>query len=218
MKVYYLPLDSSPWSPADERLLSSVSGRRQERIKKYAYDDGRRLSLYAALVTRMGISLQTGIPAASLAFQAESGHKPICLTAPGLDFSFSHTKHAILCCISGEAPVGADIERLRPVPIKIAERFFHKEETEYVWNGSDKEQSLRFFEIWTKKEAYSKQIGLGFGLSPQSYNTLSPELASRLHTWRQDGYLCSVCCEKPSPLEIITVTEETIQKFFHPCG
>ncbi len=214
MKVYYLPLDSSPWSLADERLLSSVSGRRKEQIKKYAHDDGRRLSLYAALVTRMGISLQTGIPASGLAFQADSGRKPVCLTVPGLDFSFSHTKNAVLCCISGEGSVGADIEKQRPAPIRIAKRFFHEEEIKYVWNGSEEEQSLRFFEIWTKKEAYSKQLGLGFGLSPQSYNTLSLELASRLHTWRQDGYLCSVCCEKPSPIEIIAVTEEDLQNFF----
>ena len=69
MNVYYLPLDVSTWTPIDEQLLSAVSPQRQERIKKYTYAAGRRLSLYAALLSRMGISLLTGIPAKDLAFR-----------------------------------------------------------------------------------------------------------------------------------------------------
>lgn len=214
MNVYYLPLDVSTWTPIDEQLLSAVSPQRRERIKKYTYAAGRRLSLYAALLSRMGISLLTGIPAKDLAFRTDSGGKPVCLSAPGLDFNFSHTKNAVLCCISTEGAVGADIEKHRPAPLKIAKRFFHKEETEYVMNAPFQEQDIRFFEIWTKKEAYSKQLGLGFQLSPESYSTLSSALSSQLHTWRQDDYLCSVCCNKPFSIEKNTVTETIVQTFF----
>lgn len=214
MKIYYLPLDSSGWKPADQQLMTFISPKRQDKIRKYMQVSSQRLSLYAALTARMGISLLTGIPASRLAFQADSGQKPVCISAPDADFNFSHTQNAILCCVSSKDPAGADIERLRAAPLKIMRRFYHPEETEYVTQGSEQEQSQRFFEIWTKKEAYSKQLGLGLNLSPESYNTLSPELSSCLLTWRQEDYLCSVCGRDLSSIEKIMLTEEDIQEFY----
>lgn len=214
MKVYYLPLHSSSRETIDRRLITQVSPERQERIKKYMHISSQKLSLYAALTARMGISLLTGIPAASLVFQAETGKKPKCLSTPGLDFNISHTKNAVLCCISSESSVGADIERRRAAPLNIMRRFFHADETEYVMHSPEQERDLRFFEIWTKKEAYSKQLGLGLTLPPESYNTLSPELSSCLLTWCQDDYICTVCGEKLSSMEKVMITEKTIHKFY----
>lgn len=214
MKIYYLPLDSSGWKPIDDQLITLVSQKRQDKIRKYGQESGMRLSLYAALTARMGISLLTGIPASRLDFQADSRQKPVCISAPDADFNFSHTRNAVLCCVSSKGPAGADIERLRTAPLKVMRRFFHAQEIEYVTQGQEQEQSLRFFEIWTKKEAYSKQLGLGLSLPPESYNTLSPELSSCLLTWQQDDYLCTVCGRNLSSIEKIILTEEDIQKYY----
>lgn len=82
----------------------------------------------------------------------------------GVHFSVSHSGHWWSCLMSGE-PVGLDIEVLREREnfLKIAERFFTKEESEFVeQNGIES-----FFEIWVRKEAYIKYVGTGIseGLS-----------------------------------------------------
>ena len=128
MKIYYLPLDSSGWKPADQQLMTFISPKRQDKIRKYMQVSSQRLSLYAALTARMGISLLTGIPASELAFQADSGQKPVCISAPDADFNFSHTRSAVLCCVSSKGSVGADIDRMRAATLKLLRRFSHPEE------------------------------------------------------------------------------------------
>lgn len=58
--------------------------------------------------------------------------------------------------ISFDEPVGVDLEYVRPVPYfkKIAQRFFSTEDIKEMNNSLQ-----RFFELWTKKEAFIKLKG-----------------------------------------------------------
>ena len=78
--------------------------------------------------------------------------KPHFKNSP-LFFSISHSENVVAVAIS-EREVGVDVEKLRNVRKGVANRFFTGSEAEYA--GSDAE---RFFEIWTKKEAYAKAKG-----------------------------------------------------------
>ncbi len=70
-----------------------------------------------------------------------------------IKFSVSHCKSRVVVAVS-EREIGVDIQHISPRRADITKRFFTEEEAEYV--GSD---TARFYEIWTKKEAYSKWKG-----------------------------------------------------------
>ncbi|MBR5247036.1 MAG: 4'-phosphopantetheinyl transferase superfamily protein [Clostridia bacterium] len=73
--------------------------------------------------------------------------------------SISHSKDMVAVCTS-DKPVGIDIEFMstdRDLG-KIAKRFYKGKELEYFNNSLTAET---FYEIWTKKEAYSKISGQG---------------------------------------------------------
>ncbi len=70
-------------------------------------------------------------------------------------FSVSHSGDRIILAAS-DKEIGADIQKKNAHSVRIAKRFFTEKECEYVGEDSD-----RFFEIWTKKEAYAKWHGAG---------------------------------------------------------
>lgn len=72
-----------------------------------------------------------------------------------IKFSVSHSGDRIVLAVS-DKEIGADIQRVNPRAVRVAERFFTESENAYV--GGD---TQRFFEIWTKKEAYAKWHGEG---------------------------------------------------------
>ena len=67
---------------------------------------------------------------------------------PDLHFSLSHGKTHILAAVS-EAPVGADVETVRPVRAGVPERVCTQAEL----------SEFDFFELWVLKESYVKLTG-----------------------------------------------------------
>ena len=73
-----------------------------------------------------------------------------------LDFSISHCQGLIVCALSDAGPVGVDVEPLGPLS---AEAFtLYLGAAERAWAGAD---PLRFYTLWTQKEAVIKAAGLG---------------------------------------------------------
>lgn len=78
--------------------------------------------------------------------------------------SISHSKNVVVCA-ADNSPIGVDIEKIRPVNIKIATRICTKSEIEYLLKTAphtplnyccNNEIITEFFKIWTAKEAYFK--------------------------------------------------------------
>lgn len=85
-------------------------------------------------------------------------------------FSISHSENLVAVAVH-TADVGVDVERIRPVPLQMARRYFCAEENFYLFGREPQDADfastatpdvlLRFFEIWTGKEAYLKSMGRG---------------------------------------------------------
>ena len=86
-----------------------------------------------------------------------------------------------------ECSVGVDAEKIREVDIRVKKRFT-KAEAEYI--GYD---IVRFFEIWTKKEAFLKQKGVGLKGGLQSFCVTEN---AKISTFNYNDYIISVCFEK----------------------
>lgn len=104
--------------------------------------------------------------------------------------SISHSEDVVAVCKS-ENPVGVDIEKIdydRDLK-KIAERFYHGKELELFRENPTADM---FFEIWTKKEAYSKIGGEGVGEVVKGFDVFSLEDYT-FETENINGYMLSVC-------------------------
>lgn len=124
---------------------------------------------------------------------------------PGVFWNLSHSGEYALLAVS-DADVGADLERLRPAPMRAAGRVFALEELDWLAAGEDGD--ARFFTLWTLKEALLKAAGRGLTQPLREVNVLpllrglaaaTPEGAFFGHTQLFDGYCLSVCTRSAAP-------------------
>lgn len=214
MYTYFLSFTTDAWTPAEDVLLSYISPERHARLLRYVHTADRKLSLYAGLIARMALLLHTPLTMNELQFRYKENHKPVLLADSSIDFSFSHTRNAVLCCVSPDTAVGADIEASGEAPYQIMDMVFHPEEIAYISSATNTEKQKRFFKVWTRKEAYTKRNGTGLVCDLTNINTLEPSIAASLHSWETDRYICSVCGNFTAPPLPQQVSTKDVFAFF----
>jgi 4'-phosphopantetheinyl transferase len=85
----------------------------------------------------------------------EPGHR--------LSFNIAHTHGFVACVVTVDAPVGIDVERTDRLTDfdALAARFFSAPEVDAMKGRDDQARRVRFFELWTLKEAILKATGKG---------------------------------------------------------
>ena len=195
-----------------------VSAARRERLNRLSRQPDRCRSLAAELLLRRALK-DCGLQP-PFAFRLSPAGKPYLPDAPR--FSLSHSGVHVLCAVS-EREVGCDVERIRPVSPKLAERFFCPEEAAEIAAAPTEEARLRsFFRFWTLKESYVKALGTGMRLPFRSFRLrlepapalVSPQDAGRF-AFREftalPGYCCALAVEgDSSAVEWIAVPPEQL--------
>lgn len=125
--------------------------------------------------------------------RADNG-KPYLPGYTDFHFNLSHTVGAVTLAVS-DNPVGVDMERIRPINRRLAERFFTEHEQRYILSAEQTADRL-FFEVWTRKEAFLKRSGRGIRVALNSFDVLDGGLAGEIHTREYRGFILSCCCEE----------------------
>lgn len=125
--------------------------------------------------------------------------------APSVWFSLSHSGGYALLAVS-DSDVGADLERVRPAPERVAARVFTPEEQRWLADGAD--YDARFFTLWTLKESLLKACGHGLTLPLREVDilpllrgqsVLTPDGAFFGSAQNFGGYILAACTRKPAP-------------------
>lgn len=159
-------------------VYEKLSPSRKAHMDAFSNASARRCSLAGELLLRRLLSGE-GIVAVP---ERLSSGQPV-LSGSKLHVSISHCDDRVVCAVSGR-PVGIDIEKIRPIRPGMMERVCTAEELRYVRGGNETE---RFFEVWTAKEAYFKMLGTGI-TNLQAVNTLTLQKVF----FRRDEYLVCV--------------------------
>lgn len=152
-----------------ENAYSRLSPSRKAHIDRFRRVEDKNRSLAGELLVQQLLREHYGITDAQL-HRSDSGQP--YLTGCRLYVSISHCEEMVACAVS-EAPVGIDIERIRPIDRKLCGKVCVPEEMHYVLGEGnmlarlrlgeirDPEILQRFFEVWTAKEAWFKKCGTG---------------------------------------------------------
>ena len=174
-------------------LLPLVSSEKQDRIKRFHFFRDAQNCLLGDILSRFEICRATGISNRQLEFSVNAYGKPFLVDNHHVHFNISHAGHYVSCAISDE-PVGVDVELIKTVDLKIAERFFAPDETAYIMGDESKQ---RFYEVWTKKESRIKWEGLGLSKSLPSFSVFEKNEQLIYHKALQnDEVICHVCSAK----------------------
>ena len=157
---YLFAADTSVLS--DEFLFEAAYARatdeRKLKVDRYRFQADRCAALGAELLLRRALN-RLGIR--ELAFSYGETGKPYLAGEDGAFFSLAHSGSYALCAVS-DNEIGADIETIRSVDLKIAKRFYCRSEYEHI-AAQETEEAKRelFFRYWTLKESFLKAAGCG---------------------------------------------------------
>ena len=182
-----------------EKWFALMTEDKKERINKMRFKDDKKRSVIGEMLAKKAISDISGIPVENIILKTTEKGKPYIENSV-IHFNISHCEDWVVCAIHNK-PIGVDIEKIRPINLKIAKRFFTADEQNYVFSGIPKEEDFdktsdsdmlkRFFEVWTGKEAYLKYKGTGI---TDSLNTLSVN-ENNLKTEYFDDYVFRIYTE-----------------------
>ena len=160
--VYHGQADSFIYKlPEFFEYLSDSESARAERFKHIS-DYNVYVAVHALL--RIELSKIMGIKAKSIRISESETGKPF-IADFDLPFSLSRTKNMFAFVIGKHDQIlGIDIEQIKPeIDFKnISLNYFSIEEQQSILSlKNDADQKRTFFEIWTRKEALLKALGVG---------------------------------------------------------
>ncbi|MEP6732480.1 MAG: 4'-phosphopantetheinyl transferase superfamily protein [bacterium] len=179
---------------ADNGRLSVLSGKEQERARRFHFDTHRRCYIVSHSATRRILGGYSGASPETLTFTEGEFGKPSLVRAPGacaLEFNLSHSGDLALLAVSRGGEVGVDVERWNAQieHLNLAEHFFSESEQQALrgLTHADELVVAGFFAAWSRKEAYLKASGHGITRGLHHFDvTLVPGDDARLVADRMD--------------------------------
>ena len=182
LNVYYGNIRLLENPQVFDQWLKKMSNQRREKVLRCKCKEDKKRSLLAGILLYLGLE--------------NTSYKDTHF------YSISHSGDYVTCVVSDRA-VGIDIEnKFRSVFRKGKENQLDKiaskcltmeEKLRFDALKEDKKKDL-FLQLWTKKESYSKAIGLGLGID---FATIDTEKMEQLYwsDWLEEGYFCSLYVE-----------------------
>ena len=209
MFVYLGSIQSLEDKELFAKAYSGLSAYRQQKIDRMKSDDDKRRSLGAGLLLKKALGT-FGIDEKTLAFESDSNGKPYIQGYNNLSFNLSHSGDRVMCVICDRgnnithdealhSGLGCDVERIRKIDFKLADRFFHPEEIAQIKAQTDEQQKTDlFFKIWTMKESLIKANGLGLKMGLPSFSVFdyidNADAPYKIYPLDfDDGYKYAVC-------------------------
>lgn len=176
-------------------LLNELPAKLKEKVIRLDNIDNKKASFFGFELLKKALKLN-GIDIYEYEYSFGEYGKP-CLVDCDLKFSLSHS-HG-LCIVSlSQNEVGADVEKISDRSLKI-DRLFTKKEKEYIEKSENPICSL--YEIWTSKEAFSKEGGRGLSIPLNSFETLDISYNNLVHFIIDESFIASVYSKEPSIFE-----------------
>ena len=179
--VWFWSLDQD--QGADHDAKSLISRDESERADRFVKPIDRRRYIAGRAGLRRVLSTYLDCCPESLSFTYNEWGKPelSAVRRERPHFNLSHTAGRAMLGVCVEAPIGVDIEEIRPLQEDVASHFFTARECADLAGLPEAEQLEGFYRCWTRKEAFVKAHGAGLSLPLTSFDVaLEPDDSASL--------------------------------------
>lgn len=183
-RAYRWLVDVSQWNPSEiefQKVLSLAQPEEQTRIKRFHFPIDAKRSLIGRLLIRGVLALHFGMDETqtrNIKLTRTEAGKPIWEDERNkqLFFNVSHHSKFVLLVADTTRSVGCDIMSIEITgkdkdPNKFLDlmqgSFTRQEKAIWERRPTEHEQLSQFFTLWTLKEAYIKNVGMGLQLELQ---------------------------------------------------
>ena len=163
-------------------LKSNVSEQRRNRVETLSNGEKVKQQLASESLIRMIVRKEMGMR--EIGFGTCPHGKPFIVGLPYFYYNLSHSGEWVVCA-TDRAPIGIDVERVRPVNINLARLYFSTAEYRSLIGKTEPERNQLFFDLWTLKESYVKAKGRGLAIPLDSFTIYSEQ--GRIRVVSPDG-------------------------------
>jgi 4'-phosphopantetheinyl transferase len=144
-------------------FLQLLSPDEKNRAQKFRFAGDRRNFIAARGILRAMIGKYLKINPAEISFLYNEFGKPRIANSNPLHFNISHSQNMAVFAFTKRLNIGIDVEFVNPdVEVKeVAANFFSTNEVMNLLALPERQQTLGFFNCWTRKEAFIKAVGEG---------------------------------------------------------
>ena len=197
-------------------LFENLPEKDRERIGRFRFDADRIRGTLGTVMIRHFAG--EAFPGEEIRIERTEHGKPFLYGHDGFEFSLSHSGDMVVLAVSGRA-VGADVETVKGRDWEMFGRFLSEAEMKMIGEAEDPEE--KFFEVWTVREAFSKEEGQGLRILDESfsvdyernrirYKDKTLYFNTKSHAARDTLYKISVCSPLPTDsTEYIYLTKES---------
>jgi 4'-phosphopantetheinyl transferase len=188
-------------------LLRLVSQEKRERIEQFHYFADAQRTLLGDVLVRMIAGEKLGLAHHQIKFSHNAYGKPFLAGYDQYHFNVSHAGRYV-ACVADEEPVGIDVEVIKQVDLKIAQRFFSEDEKEFLFSRPEDQKQKTFYQIWTSKESYIKRDGRGLSIPLSSFSVYSAPDVCFHRIFENEEAVCTVCTaaqRKPPAFQTFSV-------------
>jgi 4'-phosphopantetheinyl transferase len=172
VEVFALKLpDETAFAEKKEHYISFLSEERREHFNRFKNSKSALRSIFGELISRKILSEKLLTAPSYFEFKKTENGKPY-LDSKDIHFNLSHSGEWVVFAYC-DRETGIDIEKVRPVNYRIAERFFSSGENDILSGLKGKRKLNFFFDLWTLKESYLKMLGTGLTKSLSSFTVLA---------------------------------------------
>lgn len=191
IEIWYCNINNC--SEADlEKFLPACAPAEQAEVLRYRYLKDRlfRLVGHHLVKKKYSVSFED--------FRKTDAGKPY-LTS-GQKFNIAHAGTMVSVAFA-DSDVGIDIEERKQIDVEGIIDFFHPEEIHFLKQQAPENYEAKFYDLWTRKEAFLKAVGNGITNGLHHENCTFPVVSYNNQTYAiktipfLDNYHLSVCCK-----------------------
>jgi len=168
--IWIARTDSILKSQSTLKLLSTEDWNEFERQQVPAAHDS---AIAARILLRLALSRAAGfrIVPSSWNFKRTAYGRLLLSNATDLSFSLSYVDDIVAVAVASGANLGFDLENIdRHISSNVIATFLHPHERLALEPLPHSQKMRAFIRLWTKKEAYTKLLGLGHSIDFASLN------------------------------------------------
>lgn len=203
----------------DQWIAKHIPEETIKRLLRFRKWEDAERTLMGEILIRTIAREKLKISHQDIRFDKNEYHKPFLKNVPHFHFNLSHAGEWVVCAVD-EVPVGVDIEKIQPIDLSIAKRFFSKLEHDDLMAKPHQEKIDYFYVLWTLKESYVKAKGEGLSIPLHSFSfQLDEQKNVQMYTSRDriphffrlydidSCYKLAVCSQSPLFAEKVVMRE-----------
>lgn len=178
-----------------------MNREKQARVDRFRFEEDKKRTVTGEMLARKAIAEWCDVSAEGIVFDKTETGKPYAKGLP-VEFNISHSGDIVVCAVD-DKPVGIDVEKICPIDLMVARLICTDDELSHLFGHAPTEQDfiyttdqellVRFFNLWTAKEAHGKCIGVGMQMN-QNSNTGTVRL-KHITNFIDDGYMVCIAVQ-----------------------